>query len=159
MEIWKDIYFVDFEGVEHDYRGKYQVSNKGRVRSLDYTKTYVNNGTLCSRTFKGKILSARATHNGYLRVRIWNRPNPPKDFFVHRLVAYMFLKVPKDTSLQINHKDENKTNNNVENLEWVSAKENCTYGTRLERIQKTKKRKQMEGVTTTESIAIERRSE
>ena len=91
MEIWKDIYFTDENGNTYDFRGKYQVSNLGRVKSLDIVKTYLNNGTLCSRTFKGKILSTRVTHNGYLRVRLWNRPNS-YDFFVHRLVAYMFLE-------------------------------------------------------------------
>ena len=140
MEIWKDIYFTDENGNTYDFRGKYQVSNLGRVKSLDVIKTYLNNGTLCSRTFKGKILSTRVTHNGYLRVRLWNRPNS-YDFFVHRLVAYMFLEEKNISGKQINHKDENKENNNVENLEWVTPHENCVYGTRIERIKQTKEAK------------------
>jgi hypothetical protein len=140
MEIWKDIYFTDENGNTYDFRGKYQVSNLGRVKSLDVVKTYLNNGTLCSRTFKGKILSTRITHNGYLRVRLWNRPNS-YDFFVHRLVAYMFLEEKNIGGKQINHKDENKENNNVENLEWVTPHENCVHGTRIERIKQTKEAK------------------
>jgi hypothetical protein len=140
MEIWKDIYFTDENGNTYDFRGKYQVSNLGRVKSLDVVKTYLNNGTLCSRTFKGKILSTRITHNGYLRVRLWNRPNS-YDFFVHRLVAYMFLEEKNIGGKQINHKDENKENNNVENLEWVTPHENCVHGTRIERIRQTKEAK------------------
>ena len=140
MEIWKDVYFTDENGNTYDFRGKYQVSNLGRVKSLDVVKTYLNNGTLCSRTFKGKILSTRVTHNGYLRVRLWNRPNS-YDFFVHRLVAYMFLEEKNINGKQINHKDENKENNNVENLEWVTPHENCVHGTRIERIRQTKEAK------------------
>lgn len=140
MEIWKDIYFTDENGNTYDFRAKYQVSNLGRVKSLDIVKTYLNNGTLCSRTFKGKILSTRTNHNGYLRVRLWDRPNS-YDFFVHRLVAYMFLEEKNIVGKQINHKDENKENNNVENLEWVTPYENCVYGTRIERIRQTKEAK------------------
>ena len=140
MEIWKDIYFTNEDGTLYDFRGKYQVSNLGRVRSLDTTKTYINNGTLCSRNFKGKILSQKENHHGYLRVRLWDRPNS-YDFFVHRLVAYMFLNDNNIQGKQINHKDENKKNNNVDNLEWVTPQENCTYGTRIERIKQTKEAK------------------
>ena len=140
MEIWKDIYFTNEDGISYDFRGKYQISNLGRVRSLDVTKTYVNNGTLCSRSFKGKILSQKENHNGYLRVRLWDRPNS-YDFFVHRLVAYMFLNNDDIQGKQINHKDENKKNNNVDNLEWVTPQENCNYGTRIERIKQTKEAK------------------
>ena len=140
MEIWRDIYFTNEDGITYDFRGKYQISNLGRVRSLDIVRTYINNGTICSRKFKGKILSTRVTHNGYLRVRLWNRPNS-YDFFVHRLVAYMFLEEKNINCKQINHKDENKENNNVENLEWVTPHENCVHGTRIERIRQTKEAK------------------
>lgn len=140
MEIWRDIKFIDSDGRLHDYTGKYQVSNLGSVRSLDITKEYINNGTLCSRTFKGKIIAQRVSHHGYLRVRLWDRPNA-KDYFVHRLVAYMFLGEPTSNDLQINHIDEDKQNNRVDNLEWCTPKENCNHGTRIERIQKTKKSK------------------
>lgn len=139
MEKWKDIYFTDLNGKTYDFRGKYQVSNYGRVRSLDITKTYINNGGVCSRTFKGQILTPKITHNGYLRIRLWDRPHK-YDFFVHRLVAFMFLERVCD-NMQINHKDENKQNNNVDNLEWVTPKDNCNYGTRIERIRKTKEAK------------------
>lgn len=140
MEIWKDIYFTDIDGVVHDFRGKYQVSNFGRVRSLDIIKTYENNGGICTRKFKGKIISTKENHGGYLRVRLWNRPNS-YDYFVHRLVAYMFLNARPKETMQINHKDENKKNNNVGNLEWVTPKENCNHGTRIERIKNTKEAK------------------
>lgn len=56
---------------------------------------------------------------------------------VHRMVALCFIPNPENFP-QVNHKDENKDNNNVDNLEWVTAKQNCNYGTRNERISKAK---------------------
>ena len=103
-EIWKDI-----EGTN----GKYQVSNKGRVKG--------ENGLLAQ--WKNKT--------GYLVTHIPNYYG--KSTLVHRLVAETFLDNPNDYP-QINHKDENKLNNNVENIEYCSAKYNSNYGTRNERM-------------------------
>ena len=102
------------------YEGLYEVSNTGRVRSLDrYTKYR------CSyRLHKGKVLSPAIKDNGYLIVRLQKRM-----FYVHRLVAEAFIENP-DNLPEVNHLDEDKTNNRVDNLEWCDHKYNMNYGTR-----------------------------
>lgn len=100
MEIWKKI-----EGYEN-----YSVSNKGRVRNDKY-KRYLN----------------PQNSNGYLVVRLYNDSNN-KIFKVHRLVAIAFLPNPENLS-DVNHKDEDKSNNHIDNLEWCTHKYNMKYGT------------------------------
>lgn len=119
-EEWKDI-----EG----YEGLYQVSNMGRVRSLD---RYVNNmfGTLSF--IKGKILKVLNHKDGYKQVNLL-KDGKVKHCLVHRLVAGAFIPNPHNYPV-INHKDEIKTNNCVENLEWCTVKHNNTYGTVQKRI-------------------------
>lgn len=98
--------------------GKYQISNYGNVYSL------INNGQL-----KGVN-----NGNGYLRVKLNERL-----FYIHRLVAMAFIPNPNGYK-EINHKDENKLNNNVDNLEWCSHKYNMKFGTRNKRaVDNTKK--------------------
>jgi hypothetical protein len=112
-EIWKDI-----EG----YEGLYQVSNLGRVRSLDRLVTYKNG---CNRMFKGCVKRLYKKENGYLSVNM-SKDGIDKTYYVHRLVASTFL--PNLYGLpQVNHKDENKENNCVENLEWCTSIYNSTY--------------------------------
>ncbi len=98
--------------------GKYSVSNKGRVR---------NNKS-------GKILKQCLYENGYLGVNM-NMNGKIFKKRVHRLVAEMFIRKPNENE-QVNHKDEIKTNNSADNLEWVTSKENINYGTRTARISK-----------------------
>lgn len=119
MEIWKDI-----EG----YEGLYQVSNLGRVRSLDrYTKGKNN-----SKIFKkGKLLKISQNQHGYNIVQLWNKQKCFQTG-VHRLVAQAFIPNPNNLP-QVNHKDENKINNCVDNLEWCSAEYNTNYGTCIKR--------------------------
>lgn len=124
-EIWKDI---------KGYEGLYQVSNLGRVKSMDRCVKTINNST---RLIKGKVLSAYITSNGYYRLSLC-KEGVEKRYFVHRLVAEAFIQNP-DNLPQINHKDENKLNNCVDNLEWTSAKYNCNYGTRIKRIAQKNK--------------------
>lgn len=74
--------------------------------------------------------------NGYYKVCL-SKNGSDKNFHIHRLVAQMFVK--NDNPLiktQVNHKDEDKSNNSSENLEWVTPKENANYGTRIERHKK-----------------------
>lgn len=111
MEIWHDI---------DGYKGLYQVSNKGRVKSLKYGKE--------------RILRPGWMSGGYLFVILCKNGNQSKQR-IHRLVAQAFISNPENKS-QVNHLDENKLNNCVENLEWATAKENNNYGTRNERASK-----------------------
>ena len=121
-EFWKNI---------KDYENLYQGSNLGRVRSFDrWVKS--KNGSL--RFCKGRILKPGTNKDGYLQVDLWKN-NKRKNFLVHRLVAQAFLDNPNNLP-EVNHKDENKLNNSVENLEWCDRKYNCNYGTRNERQKK-----------------------
>ena len=122
-EFWKNI---------KDYENLYQGSNLGRVRSFDrWVKG--RNGSL--RFCKGRILKPGINGRGYLQVDLCKN-GKVKKFLVHRLVAEAFLPNP-DNLPEVNHKDENKQNNNVENLEWCDRTHNVNYGTAIERMIKT----------------------
>lgn len=116
-EIWKDI---------QGYEGLYQISNLGKVKSLNY-----------NRTKKERILIPVKTHDGYLIVSLYKNCIH-KNFLIHRLVAQTFIENP-DNLLEVNHIDEDKTNNRADNLEWCSHEYNINFGTRNERIFKTLK--------------------
>jgi hypothetical protein len=134
-EIWKDI---------KNYEGLYQVSNLGRVKSLER----ITNIPYAKRIENERILKANKRRDGYLVCGLCKK-NEVKQYTIHFLVAQAFLdkkdfKYKKGENisqinlkeLQINHKDEIKTNNILENLEWCTRKYNCSYGTRNERVQK-----------------------
>ena len=112
-EEWKDI-----EG----YEGMYQVSNLGNVKSLNYR-----------RTGKERILKGRDV-KGYLRVGLW-KDGENKDYLIHRLVGQAFLENPNNLPI-LNHKDENKYNNCVQNLEWCDYSYNNTYNGRAKKAGK-----------------------
>lgn len=114
MEIFKEI-----EG----YEGLYEVSNLGNVKSLNYNKTKIE-----------RILKAEKDIGGYLRVAL-RKQGKQKHYKIHRLVAQAFIPNPNNYK-QVNHIDEDKTNNAASNLEWCSAKYNSSYGTRTHRITK-----------------------
>ena len=116
-EIWKPI-IITKNGVTYDYTGLYEISNMGRVRSLDRVDAGGNK-------IKGKILSTRANHHGYLQV-VLCKDGKRKSFSVHRLVATMFIPNPDNLPF-VNHRDENKTNAVWTNLEWCTAKYNTQY--------------------------------
>ena len=130
IEVWKT---AVYDG--EIYEGLYKVSNLGRILSLDY-----------NHTGKPVLMNPFETPNGYLRVGLWKNEKR-KDCLVHRLVAFTFLDNPEGKP-QVNHKDEDKTNNFVflnedgtvnkekSNLEWKTPKENSNHGTRNERISK-----------------------
>ena len=103
------------------YEGLYEVSNFGRVKSLNY-----------NHTGKEKILKPFKRKDGYLQV-ILCRNGKGKMFSVHRLVASAFLPNPNNLP-QVNHKDEVKTNNCVSNLEFCDCKYNINYGSHNERV-------------------------
>ena len=102
-EIWKPIF---------GYDGIYEVSDLGRVRSLKF----------------GKVIVLRPVKDrkGYLRVGLW-KENKVKRFSVHRLVAHAFIPNRDESKTQINHRNEIKTDNRVENLEWCDCRYNLTY--------------------------------
>lgn len=104
-EIWKDI-----EGFE----GKYQISNFGRVKALDYR-----------RTGKEKILLQITDKLGYKSIQLWKNGSRKK-YLIHRLVGKAFIENPDNLQI-INHKDKNPSNNCAENLEWCSYKYNVNY--------------------------------
>lgn len=123
-EVWKDI---------KGYERLYQVSNFGRVRSLD--RVLKNRwGNFCK---KGVILTPLLFTKGYLGVRLYDGYGNGKTYRIHRLVAETFLPNPNNYP-QVNHKDENKTNNRVENLEWCTLEYNINYGTRTTRMGQTR---------------------
>lgn len=118
-EIWKDI-----EG----YDGKYQVSNLGRIRSVDHIDFH-------NVKRKGKILKPTITPQGYLIRSFRHYPN----ISVHRAVAMAFVP-GYFKGADVNHIDENKTNNRADNLEWVTRKDNLNHGTHNQRVRDTKAR-------------------
>lgn len=111
-EEWRDI---------KGYEGLYQISSWGRVKSMNYLKTG-----------KEKIRSLNNGKDGYLLINL-SKNGESKRFRVHRLVAMAFIPNP-DNLPEVNHKDENKLNNCVSNLEWCTAKYNQNYGTCRKRI-------------------------
>ena len=104
-EIWKDIV---------GYEGQYQVSNLGNVVSLNY-----------KRSGSPHLLKPTITYDGYYRVHIGGKKRPLQKT-VHIFVAEAFIPNP-DNKPQVNHKDGNKANNSVSNLEWVTGKENIIH--------------------------------
>lgn len=111
-EVWKDVV---------GYEGFYQVSNLGRIKSASRIDS-------AGHQLQGKFLKLDDS-KGYLRVRL-SKNGIKTRFQVHRLVLIAFTH---DSNLQVNHKDEDKHNNKLSNLEWMTAKENCNYGTRNQR--------------------------
>ena len=110
-EEWKDI---------KGYEGLYQISSFGRVKSLNYMHKSVS-----------KYLSLAIMSSGYVYVLLY-KEGKRKMYRVHRLVAEAFIPNPNNYK-EVNHKDENKQNNRVDNLEWCTRNYNHNYGTLKER--------------------------
>lgn len=111
----------------------YEVSNDGRVRSVDRIKKVNDNGRIYYKPLKGKELSSasRKGRSCYNVVSL-TKNGVSKSFYVHRLVAEAFIPNPLNLP-QVNHKDENKINNKSENLEWCTNDYNHSYGTGIQR--------------------------
>ena len=116
------------------YEGIYEVSNTGKVRSLDM---YVKIGYGNYRLHKGKVISLlKKGEYGYIQVNLCYNGKLYKKY-VHRLVAQAFLPNP-DNLPEVNHRDEDKRNNRVDNLEWCDRSYNLKYGTARIRERDTK---------------------
>lgn len=113
------------------YEGLYEVSNCGRVRSLPRWFHYGDGRKSCLRP--GRILKLTKKSNGYLYLNL-SKHKDAKPTYVHRLVAMAFLPNPNNLPL-INHKDESRSNNHVDNLEWCDNRYNMMYGTVGERLR------------------------
>jgi hypothetical protein len=120
-ELWKPI-----EG----YEGLYEVSNFGRVRSFHGNKRIIDKD--------GGVLS-QSVMGGYYKV-VLHLNKHRKMCNVHRLVAIAFIKNERGLK-EVNHKDENKLNNRVDNLEWVSHRENILYSDNIAKAQNVEKKK------------------
>ena len=119
-EIWKDV---------KGFNGKYQVSSYGRVKSIGHTDSL-------GRYWKTIMLKLVKYHGGYLHVQLTGSQSKQVSIPVHRLVAKAFISNP-DNYPQVNHKDEDPTNNQVDNLEWCTSKYNVNYGHRNYNASKT----------------------
>lgn len=114
-EIWRDVKgFEDF----------YKISNYGRIKSLNYNHTK-----------KERILKPEVTKKGYLRIKLCKNGEEFK-LLIHVLVAKTFLGDKSFDGLQVNHKNEIKDDNRVENLEWCTPSYNVNYGNRNLKVSK-----------------------
>ena len=116
-EIWKDI---------KGYEGYYQISNCGRVKSLERTAIAKCNSI---RRVPEKILSICNDKDGYNIITL-TKNSKKKTFKIHRLISQYFIRNPKNKP-EVNHKDGNKQNNNINNLEWATESENTTHAHKI----------------------------
>lgn len=113
-EIWKEV---------KEYEGLYEVSNFGRVRSLDRTRKALNNSIA---KLTGRILSPGVVKSGYLTVAL-TKEGKAKTFTIHQLVAIAFLNhKPCGYKLIVDHRDNNPLNNTVDNLQIVTQRKNSS---------------------------------
>lgn len=109
------------------YEGYYEVSNLGRVKALSrIVQTKTKNGKSCTRALPEHIMAQPHASNGYLQVAL-SKGGSPRIYRVHRLVAAAFLDNPYNLP-EVNHIDEDKSNNSVSNLEWCDHAYNQRYG-------------------------------
>lgn len=114
-ELWKDI---------PNYENIYQASNLGRIRTHINKTTYTERHGV--RHWKQRILKPKITKDGNHRVSLWKN-GKEKTMLVHRLVGMAWIPNPNNLAT-INHKDGNRYNNNINNLEWLSIGDNIRHG-------------------------------
>lgn len=133
IEIWENVGI--FRGF--DFTGYYEVSTFGNIRSLDRNIFYTD-GRI--RKVKGKIVAQKENgETGYMQATLCKNGHT-YTVAIHQLVALRFVpNLDPKNKTQVNHKDENRKNNYVNNLEWVTPNENANYGTRNQKLSKIKK--------------------
>lgn len=114
-----------------DYEGYYEVDQFGRVFGLDRTIIVVDGERTYEKLLTGRQMKQSIHDKGYKTVSL-TKDGKTKSVFVHRIVAEAFIPNP-DNLPMVNHKDEDKTNNFLENLEWCTASYNRTYGKAIEK--------------------------
>lgn len=139
-EIWKDV---------KGYEGYYKVSNMGQVMSCDRT-VYKNGGSYIQ---KGRILKQGKSKHGYMKLT-FSVNNTLEYISVHQLVAEHFLKKPRVKGIQVNHINNIRHDNRVENLEWVTPKENIQHAAKQGRLACVKGSNNG-AATVTENMVVE----
>lgn len=129
-EIWKPI---------KDYENFYEVSNKGNVRSVEHFAEVKRGKQSFIRKIKGKQIHSNQNIHGYLQVSLCKNGSV-QTHTVHRLVLEAFVENVNKLPC-INHKDENKSNNDLDNLEWCDYSYNHNYGTCIERNMESQKKR------------------
>lgn len=132
-ELWKSVGI--FRGV--DFTGYYEVSTFGRVRSLDRYVNTPSGRRLCHGAILNLHPSKRGVAKGYVTVHL-RRDGVVIETGLHRLVATVFIPNPSNLP-EVNHKDENPSNNRVDNLEWCTRLYNVNYGSHNQKIANSKK--------------------
>ncbi len=131
IEIWKDI---------KGFEGKYQISNFGNVKNLNYYRKGIV-----------KILKPIKHNSGYNAINL-SFKGKNKQYLIHRLVAETFIPNPNKYEF-VNHKDENKRNNKVENLEWCTKSYNAIYYLNFDEKRKEEYAKRFRDKKTGESLS------
>lgn len=123
-EEWRDI---------SGYEEFYKISSFGRIIAKPRWREYVDkNGNKVSKYFDYRWIEPKSDKNEYRSVSLCDGEGNSKSYFIHRLVAMTFIPNPDNLPI-VNHKDENKSNNRADNLEWCTHQYNLTYGTAQQR--------------------------